>query len=420
MKVLIKQVKILDQTSVFFGQVKDIAVQNGKVTQIENHIPEEDFSHVIRGEELMISSGWVDLRADFCDPGYEHKEEVSTGLDAAAAGGFTHIHTVPSTYPVIDNKGQVQYLLQQAVGHVVKLHPIGAITKGLEGGSLAELYDMYNCGVRLFSDDQNEVSAGIALRALRYIQNFGGRIMIYPSDKSINGNGIVNEGLASTKTGLKASPSIAETIAIQRNLSLLEYAESALHFAGVSCAESVNLIRKAKVHGLDVTCDVHIDNLIFQEENLINFDNHYKVKPPLRTEGDRAALWEGLNDGTIDAIVTNHRPLDTEETELEFDHAGFGNIHLQTFFASLIAERKIEIADLTTILSNNGRKIAGIPAVSIAIGHELDATVFDLHTKWWFTKDTSLSKSINSPFFNQQLTGKVHAVFNSGHFSIIH
>jgi dihydroorotase len=419
MKVLIKKAKILDQESNYFGQVKDILVLDGKVAQIEDHIPEDDITHIISGESLHISAGWVDLRADFCDPGFEHKEDVQSGLDAAAAGGFTHVHTVPSTDPVIDNKGQIQYLLQQAAGHVVNLHPIGAITKELKGESLAELYDMYSCGVRLFSDDQKAVNAGIALRALKYIQNFGGRIVIYPNDTSISAGGMVNEGFASTRTGLKAMPTIAETIQIQRDLGLLDYTESALHFAGISCAESVQLIREAKSKGYDVTCDVHLDNLIFKEENLIDFDVHYKVKPPLRSEKDRDALWAGLQDGTIDAIVSNHRPLDTEETELEFDHAGFGNIHLQTFFATLLRENRLELSQLIEILSSNTRKIAGIAVNPINIGSQLDATVFDTQSKWIFSMDNCLSKSYNSPFINQELIGKIHATFNNGHFSII-
>ncbi|MCC5922318.1 MAG: dihydroorotase [Crocinitomicaceae bacterium] len=419
MKVLIKQVKILDHISDYYGQVKDINVVDGKITHIEDQISAEDDTHIIQGESLFISSGWVDLRADFCDPGFEHKEDIQSGLDAAAAGGFTHVHNVPSTFPVVDNKGHIQYLFQQAASHVVHLHPIGAITKELKGESLAELYDMYSCGVRLFSDDQKAVNAGIALRAMRYIQNFGGRIVIYPNDRSISGEGMVNEGLASTRTGLKAMPSIAETIQIQRDLSLLAYTESALHFAGISSAESVDLIRKAKQMGHNVTCDVHIDNLLFKEENLLDFDVNYKVKPPLRAEKDRDALWEGLNDGTIDAIVSNHRPLDTEETELEFDHAGFGNIHLQTFFSTLISESRIELAQLIAILSHKTRAIAGINYAPIAIGNALDATVFDTHSKWFFSPENCLSKSRNSPFINQELTGKIHAVFNRGHFSII-
>lgn len=418
MKVLIKKVKILDQSSAYNGQVKDISILNGKISHIADEITDENFDYLISGEALHISSGWVDLRADFCDPGFEHKEDISSGLDAAAAGGFTHVHVVPSTQPVIDNKGQIQYLIQQASGHVVQLHPIGAITKGLKGESLAELYDMYSCGVHLFSDDQKEVNAGIALRALRYIQNFGGRIVIYPNDRSINGKGIVNEGVASTRTGLKAIPTIAETIQVQRDLSLLAYTDSALHFGGISSAESVDLIREAKKKGYDLTCDVHLDNLLYMESDLIDFDVHYKVRPPLRSEEDRKVLWEGLKDGTIDGIVSNHRPLDAEETELEFDYAGYGNIHLQTLFSSLISANQLDLAKIVHILSFQNRKIAGITENTLAVGSTLDCTIFDVHTNWKFSHENNLSKSLNNPFLNQELKGKVHSVFNNGQFYI--
>src|SRR5690554_5219756 len=299
MKILLKQTTILDSASAFFNQQKDILITDGKITKIADNITDGD-AKLVSSKELFVSQSWVDLKADFCDPGFEYNEDVKSGLAAAADGGFGHVFVVPTTSPVVDSKGQVNYLKAESAHHITGLYPMGAITKAAKGESLSEMFDMYQSGVRLFTDNTHFISAGILIRALLYVKNFGGKVVSFPQNESIAIGGQVNEGIASLKTGLKAIPAIGEQIQVQRDLSLLEYTNSELHFTGISSEQSLDLIRKAKEKGLKVTCDVHINQLVFNELATLNYDTNHKVNPPYRSEKDRIALWKGVEDGTID------------------------------------------------------------------------------------------------------------------------
>jgi dihydroorotase len=229
---------------------------------------------------------------------------------------------------------------------------------------------------------------------------------------------MVNEGEASTKTGLKADPTIAEVIQLERNLRLLEYTGGNLHLTGVSCAESVALIKCAKQKGLNVTADTHVMNLIFNESDVLGFDSNFKVMPPLRRESDRLALWEGIKDGTIDTIVSDHRPHDKEEKDVEFDHASFGCINLQTAFASLAACTEFDINKVIDAISNHARSIAEIEKCPIEVGQKADLTIFSASEDWEFQKEQIISNTLNSAFLGKVLKGKVSAVINNGKLAI--
>lgn len=409
-KILVKNAKVVFPGHELNGETTNIEIVEGVITAIGNISPSDH--HVVEHDGLMVSPGWVDMLANLRDPGSEHKETIQSGLDAAARGGFTKVLVSPDTQPPIASKAQVEYILGKAQGHVVEALPAAALSADMAGSDLAELFDMHQAGAVAFTDVTHPVSSGLLNRALQYTQDMGGRILSYPVDPDMGSNGQVNEGRASVLTGMKAIPSIAEESGIDRELNLLAYNGGNLHFHLISSAGSVERIRKAKAQGLNITCSVSWMHLCFDEETVLDFDQQYKVYPPLRSSADREALIAGVADGTIDVICTNHLPEDIENKDVEFEQAAFGVRGLEGFYGALKTYTNGAISDdrLIDAISLAPRRILRLESPKILENSPADLTMFCADDRWTFTKDHVRFGYANTPLIGKELTGKVIGV----------
>jgi dihydroorotase len=413
MKLLIKSAHILYPGSDFHQIKADVLVENGLISAIAETLSADD-AEVFDAGGSYLSPGFFDLNCSIGEPGLETKEDLNTGLQAAAAGGFTALALMPDTQPPIHSKTEVEYLINKTKNSLVQIYPLGAISYQREGKDMAEMYDMYLSGAKAFTDGDRPVKdAGLMERALLYAKGFNALVFSYPEDVAIAGKAKVHEGAVSTLLGMKGIPSLAEELMIARDLYLAEYTEAPIHFSTISTARSVELIKDAKAKGLKVTCDVAAHHLVLTDEALLGFDSQYKVKPPLRTQTDVDALLQGLNDGTIDAIVTQHTPHEVEFKDVEFEIAAFGIIGLQTAF-SLAVRAGLSPELIIEKIAVNPRKILNVEQPGLANGQAANFTVFNTDAEWTFNKQTNRSRSSNSPFFNQNLKGKVLLTFNNG------
>jgi dihydroorotase len=414
MNILIKQARIIDQNSPYNGKTMDVLIENGIITSIRSSIKTDKNVKTIEGKNLHISAGWFDMQANFCDPGYEHKEDLLSGIKAAAAGGFTGVALTSSTNPPIHSKAQVQYIKTNTADAVVEVYPVGAVTHNREGKELSEMYDMQLAGAVAFSDDKNSISnSGILLRALLYSKNFNALVMAHCDDKSISQDGQMNEGINSTKLGLKGIPALAEELMISRNIYLSEYTDAPLHICNVSSKGSVELIREAKAKGLKITSSVNAYNIALDDNLLSGFDSNFKLNPPLRTKNDIEALRKGIADGTIDVITSDHRPQDIESKDIEFDHASNGMIGLESAFGLINSNRgKIKLETIISALTVQPRNILKLEQVSIKEDKAANITIFDPDQEWTFEKKHIRSKSANTPLTGTKFKGKVIGVIN--------
>ncbi len=417
MEILIRSARIVDTGSPFNNQVKDILVSDGKIKRIGTGLRNTSKAQEIKEDNLHVSIGWFDLNTFLGDPGFEQKETIESGCKAAAAGGFTHICCMPNTQPVIQTKAQVEYVLGKSTDQLVSVHPIGAVTHNTEGHDLADMYDLHQAGAIAFSDGlKPSPTAGMIERALLYVKAFDGLIMVHAEDKSISKNGAMHEGLVSTQLGLPGAPALAEEIAVNRDLFVLEYTDSKLHLLDISLKKSVDLIRAAKRKKLNVSASVNAYNLMLEHSAVGDFDTNYKVNPHLRLRADITALVKGVADGTIDAISSAHQPQDEDCKKLEFDKADFGMIGLETCFAvtNTALRGEIKVEKIVQLLAQNPRKILGIAIPKIEEGAAADLTLFNPGKKWKFTADDIQSKSKNTPFIGTEFIGKVVGVINKG------
>jgi dihydroorotase len=417
MKILLKNVLIVDRESPFNNTINDIFIVNGIIKSITKNISEEA-DVVIDEPDNIVSLGWVDCFANFNDPGFEFNETLESGNNAALAGGFTEVFIVPNTQPVVHSKSQVEYIVQKAKQLPINIYALGCLTKNAEGKELAEMYDMYQSGSIAFSDGLNPVqSPGIFLKALQYVKAFNGIVIQMPIDKSIGSGGLMNEGIISTQLGLPGLPAIAEEIMIKRDIDLLKYTQSKLHITGVSTAKSIELIKEAKALGLQISCSVTPYHLFYCDEDLNNYDTNLKVNPPLRTKADMLALRKAVMNSEIDCIATHHLPYSNDFKICEFEHAKNGMIGLQTTFAVVnTVLPELGISKLVNLFSNNAIHLFNLHKNSINIGSNANLTIFTRNNTSILNKENNKSKSSNSPFFNLELKGKIVGVISKNNF----
>ena len=414
MKVLIQQANIADPSSTFNNTKQDILIESGVIKNIQNNI-DVNADEIIAGNDLYVSPGWMDVFANFGDPGYEFKETLETGAAAAAAGGFTDVFVIPNTKPVIDTKSQAEYISRKSQSLPVNIYPIGAVSKNTEGKDLAEMYDMRASGAVAFSDALNPVqSAGLLLKALQYVKAFNGVIIQIPDDKSVGANGLMHEGVVSTQLGLPGKPLMAEELLVARDIKLARYADSKLHFTGVTSPKSIEYIKRAKDAGIGVTCSVTPYHLFFADDDLFDYNTNLKVYPPLRNKTDREALKKAVMDGTIDCIATHHMPHEYDSKVVEFEYAKNGMIGLETCYTVLkTVLPQVSESKWVELLSVNPRKIFGLPQPRIEKNENVSITIFSPSGTSIITESSFYSKSKNSGFIGKNLTGKITGIINA-------
>ena len=418
-QVLLKNITIIDSSSSNHKLEKDILIEGDKIVALGNGLSTE--GQVFDGTGLYVSQGWFDLRAHFSDPGEEFKEDLSSGCQAALNGGFTDVALLPNTTPVIQARDGVAYLKAKSFTEPIALHALGAVTQDCKGEALAEMHDMHKAGAVAFTDGQNPIThTGILLKTLQYLQKEDLLLMNRPVDAYLSKKGLVHEGYHSTRSGFPGIPSLGEEMGIKKSLDLLKYTGGKIHFSCISTKEGVQIIREAKAEGLEVTCDIAVHQLAFDDSVIERFDTVYKVNPPFRTTADIEALREGLADGTIDIVVSDHTPQDIESKRLEFNYASYGVTSLETCFAALNSFSSMESLEvMINKITHAPRQLLNLDQPVIEQGNTASLTIFDPNHTWEVSQENFRSKSFNSPFLGLSLKGKPLAVHTKGTFHIV-
>lgn len=420
MTILIRQARIIDPASPFHATTQDVLIENGRIKQIAQTVV-APADQVIDQPNIHLSPGWFDLFAHFCDPGFEYKETLETGIEAAAAGGFTEVMVLPNTQPVVSGKSQVEYIVQKSRYAAVSIHPSGAVTKKTEGKELAEMYDMQSAGAIAFTDGIHPVqSAGLLLKALQYVKAFKGTIIQIPDDHTIGTYGLMNEGIISTRLGLPGKPILAEEIQVARDIKLTRYAESKLHLTGITSPKSIDYINRAKQSGAAISCSVTPAHLYFCDEDLQTYDTNLKLYPPLRTAKEREALKTAVLNGSVDCITTHHEPHEYDSKICEFEYAKAGMIGLETCYGVMgaVFGEQLPVERWVELISINPRKVLGLNVPTVKEGEPANVTIFDPQATYTFTEDAIRSKSKNSAFTGRELKGKVIGIINNNQLKL--
>ena len=396
--------------------VVDVILDRGRIVRLGPNIGQEAAmnaaARLIDGKDRWLLPAFVDLHAHFREPGQEYKEDIASGLAAAAAGGYAHVCAMPNTRPVNDTRAVTEMMLRRAAyANGPKLHPVGAITLGLQGSQLSEMADLREAGIVAVSDDGACVgSSSIMRRAMEYAKNFGLPIMQHAEDPELVGEGDMHEGAISSQLGLRGRPRVAEDVIVARDLILAEFVGAHYHLLHASTCGSVKLVHDAKDRGINVTCEVTPHHLMLTDQDCLGYNTYCKVNPPLREEKDVDALRKALADGTIDAIATDHAPHSALEKDCEFSSASPGMIGLEQCFGvllRLVDQGYLPLSRLIDALSTRPARIVGISAPAIAENVLADLVLVDPSARYVPANVPRYSKSRNTPFMNQELKGRV-------------
>lgn len=411
--ILIRGGRIVDPSQ-GSDETADLAMVDGKIAGIGRTAAAAagPSAEMIDARGLIVAPGLIDMHVHLREPGQEEKETIETGAAAALAGGFTAVACMPNTEPALDDDTQIEFVRRQGKRAAqARVYPIGAITKGRGGKELAEIGLMVKAGAVAFSDDGVGVAdPGVCLRAMQYVSMFGKLFIQHCEDKSLAGKGVMNSGPTATRLGLPAIPPMSEDIMVQRDITLARTTNVRYHVAHISTAGSVELVRQAKKLGARVTAEVCPHHLLLTDEACATYDPNFKMNPPLRSKADVAACIEGVRDGTIDCLVTDHAPHLDSEKELGFQEAPFGVIGLETalplFIQALIEPKVLDWPRLIAALSTRPAELLGIPGGTLKVGSIADVTVIDPDTEWTIDAAAFRSKSRNTPFGGWKVRGR--------------
>ncbi|NLI61492.1 MAG: dihydroorotase [Clostridiales bacterium] len=411
MSLCIRNGNIIDGEGIVFHN-KDILIKNNLIVDINTNLAHKA-DRIIDASNLWVLPGLIDAHCHLREPGFEYKEDISSGTASAAAGGFTSIACMPNTLPAIDNAAMVEYIKKKAATQgIVRVYPIGAITLGREGKTMVEMGEMKEAGAVALSDDGDPVVDPNTMRlALEYAKQFGLLLISHCEDKSLVAQGVMNEGYMSTLLGLKGISRAAEEVMVARDIILSEITACPIHIAHVSTKGAVDIIRQAKSRGVPVTCETAPHYFSATDEWVEGYDTNTKVNPPLRTEEDLVAIKEGLKDGTIDIIATDHAPHHRDEKEVEYDMAASGISGFETAFSlsytHLVETGILSLEELVAKLSSIPAKILGIPGGVLKAGLPADITIVDINREYEVDRDHFYSKGKNTPFHGKRLKGKI-------------
>ncbi|HHJ98482.1 MAG TPA: dihydroorotase [Actinobacteria bacterium] len=418
MALLLKGGRVVDPAAGVDG-VLDVLVEDGVIAGVGEDL-EVPGAEVVDCAEKVLLPGLADIHVHLREPGQEYKETIASGTRAAAHGGFTAVACMPNTSPVCDRGSTVRFVIERAEETgVVRVYPIGAVTAGQAGEQLAEIGDMVAEGAVAFSDDGHGIqSAGMTRVAMDYLKRFDVPLIAHCEDESLAAGGVVNEGAVSTRMGLPGIPAEAEETMVARDIALAELTGCRLHLAHLSTADSLELVRRAKARGVAVTCEVTPHHLFLDEDSLVTYDTNLKMNPPLRTPADREAMVEGLLDGTVDCVATDHAPHAVHEKELEFELAPNGTTGLETALSlvntHLVATGKLDWVGVCCVMCHNPRAVANLPEMRLEAGFPADITVVDPEARVDVTPGWFVSRSRNSAFSGASLLGRASDVLVGG------